>query len=163
MRATAPLPLLLLTLTMGCGHSIGDSCSTNVQCSPNGDRICDTAQVDGYCTIEGCDLTSCPDEATCVRFFSAGFLSTACNPITEGVVSGAVATRDCTSSELCLTSGFCALRSSERRFCMKRCERDDDCRGGYECHSTGTRGAEALPDPAQPGTVVRHRFCAPKL
>jgi hypothetical protein len=146
----------------GCGSSIGDKCSANVECSPTGDRICDTSQLDGYCTVEGCDLTSCPDEAVCVRFFSAGFLSRTCNPDTEGTVDPHVApTFDCSSAEVCLTSGFCAQRTSERRFCMKGCESDDDCRSGYACVWTGTGGAEALPDPAQ-GAQRQLRFCAQK-
>ena len=73
MRANVVTAALLLLLG-GCGHSIGDSCSTNVECSPQGDRTCDTAQLDGYCTLQGCDLASCPSEAVCIRFFSANFL-----------------------------------------------------------------------------------------
>lgn len=146
----------------GCGHAIGDTCSTNVDCSPAGDRICDTAQVEGYCTVEGCDLKTCPDEAACIRFFSAGFLSRTCDPATEGAADPNVTlTNQCGSGEICLSSGFCTQRTSERRFCMKKCETDGDCRNGYACVRTGTSGAEAIADPEQPnaGPV---RFCAQK-
>ena len=61
--------ILVIAFGPGCGAEIGDSCSTNLDCSPMGERICDTAQVEGYCTIEGCDLTTCPEEAECIRFF----------------------------------------------------------------------------------------------
>jgi hypothetical protein len=54
----------------GCARQIGDSCSTNVDCSPLGNRYCDLSSPDGYCTIEGCDSASCPDSAVCIRFFS---------------------------------------------------------------------------------------------
>lgn len=158
---------LLLLCGAGCGAEIGDSCSTNVDCSPAGDRICDTAQTDGYCTVEGCDLGSCPEEAVCIRFFPTAFLSVACDPLTEDAVDPKVTlkvppTNHCTLDEICLTSGFCVQRAQERRFCMKSCESDDDCRDGYVCRKTGTQGAESLPDPASPGSRV-HRFCAEKL
>ncbi len=153
---------LLAVTSAGCGHNVGDSCSGNVDCSPAGDRICDTAQVGGYCTIEGCDLTTCPSEASCIRFFSASFLSRTCNPATEAVANPSVTpTHDCGSGEMCLSSGFCTQRTSERRFCMKKCDTDGDCRDGYACVRTGTGGAEAIFDPANPnaGPV---RFCAQK-
>lgn len=160
LRLSLLFPLALLA--GACGHSIGDSCTTNVECSPTGDRICDTSQVDGYCTVEGCDVQSCPEEAVCIRFFPASFLSRTCNPFTEGVVGVDVTpTHACTSTEICLSSGLCAQRTSERRFCMLRCESDADCRNGYGCVRTGTGGAEALRDPAQ-ASVGQQSFCAQK-
>jgi hypothetical protein len=164
MRTELLLLLLLSTAAAACGDAVGDSCSTNVDCSSAGDRICDTAQTGGYCTVEGCDANTCPEEAACVRFFPAEFLSATCNPTTEDIVSPdpkVQATNDCISSELCLSSGYCAQRTSERRFCMKTCSSDGDCRDGYECRKTGTRGAEALPDPTKPTTQVG--FCAQRL
>ncbi len=164
MTSHAQLLLFLLAASLGagCGHSIGDSCTTNVECSPTGDRICDTSQVDGYCTVEGCDVQTCPDEAACIRFFPASFLSRTCNPLTEGVVGTDVAaTHDCTATELCLSSGLCAQRTSERRFCMKKCESDEDCRAGYACVRTGTGGAEPLRQPGQV-SVGQQSFCAQK-
>jgi hypothetical protein len=49
----------------------------------------------------------------------------------------------CAPDEVCLSSGFCALRIEERRFCMRACGQDYQCRDGYECRETGTAGAEA--------------------
>jgi hypothetical protein len=69
-----------LLLGAGCGHNIGDGCSINTDCSPNNDRTCDMSQPGGYCTIEGCDQTSCPSDSACVRFFPEKFLSEPCNP-----------------------------------------------------------------------------------
>jgi hypothetical protein len=154
--------LLLITVaaTAGCGAGIGDSCTTNVECSSLGDRICDTSQVEGYCTVEGCDLKTCPSGAVCVRFFPAEFLSTPCDPSTEDSVDVTVkATNDCATTEVCLSSGFCALRTAERRFCMRGCSDDAHCRSGYECRKTGSRGAEAVRDPVKSGPQ-EVRFCA---
>ena len=36
-------PLVALLLVAGCGAKIGDSCRTNIDCSPLGDRFCDLA------------------------------------------------------------------------------------------------------------------------
>lgn len=52
----------------GCAPEIGDDCSTSIDCSANGDRICDTAQPGGYCTVRGCESGTCPSEAVCVEF-----------------------------------------------------------------------------------------------
>src|SRR5689334_18265259 len=62
--------LVALVTLAACGHNIGDSCKANVDCSPAGDRFCDTSAPGGYCTVDGCDLNTCPDEAVCVRFFT---------------------------------------------------------------------------------------------
>lgn len=70
------LGLLLVGLTvaaagaigMGCAPAIGDSCETSVDCSVNGDRICDIAQPRGYCTVRACDPDTCPGESTCVEW-----------------------------------------------------------------------------------------------
>jgi hypothetical protein len=157
-------PLLACALATACGAEIGDSCTTNVECDPLGGRICDTSQREGYCTVEGCDIGTCPEEAVCIRFFPSAFLSVPCNPLTEDAAEppGGKSTNDCTAEEFCLTGGYCVLRSQETRFCMLSCESDDDCREGYECRSTGTRGAEAVPDPSNPG-IRRSRFCGQRL
>ncbi|MFH1131798.1 MAG: hypothetical protein V1754_10710 [Pseudomonadota bacterium] len=127
-----------------------------------GDRICDTAQLEGYCTVEGCGAQTCGGGAVCIRFFPGSFSSIACDPKTEDALDPSVIpTNDCTSDEICLYGGFCMLRSLERRFCMQECENDDDCREGYECRTTGTRGAEAVVDLEEP-EIIQVRFCAQK-
>lgn len=52
----------------GCAPAIGDSCGSSIDCSVNGDRICDIASPGGYCTVGGCDPDTCPDDAPCVEF-----------------------------------------------------------------------------------------------
>ncbi len=66
-----------------CGKKIGDSCQTPADCDPNGARICDLSQPGGYCTVQGCDETTCPSEAACIRFFPVQFLTKPCNPYCE--------------------------------------------------------------------------------
>ena len=145
--------------TLGCASDIGDACSTNLDCSTVGDRICDTSQKEGYCTIAGCGPVTCADGAVCVRFFPAPFLSVACDPKTEDAVNPDLkATNDCIADEICLTSGYCVQRASERRFCMKSCEANQDCRQGYECRATGTQGAESLIDVKAP-QLTPSLFC----
>ena len=66
------LPSLLLVLcgfATGCSASIGDTCSTNVECSASmPGTICDISIPEGYCTLAGCQPNGCPDDAVCVRF-----------------------------------------------------------------------------------------------
>ncbi|MCB9556976.1 MAG: hypothetical protein H6707_12790 [Deltaproteobacteria bacterium] len=151
--------LAVAIVSLACTNEIGDSCNTNVDCSPNGDRICDTTQPDGYCTIEGCGDQTCPEEAVCVRFFPAAFLSVACDPQTEDSVASAVTpTNHCTRDEICLSSGRCAPLALERRYCMLACGENNDCRSGYECRATGAAGAESVATRAEP--LKRSRFCA---
>lgn len=136
-----------------CGKEIGDECKVNVDCSINGDRLCDTAQPGGYCTVEGCDERSCPGDSVCVRFFSTQYLDRTCDPRTEGEPEFM-----CRAEELCVPDGHCALRSSERRYCAKTCGDSGDCRDGYECRRFGDRGAFKLP--TQNGGA--DRFCSPR-
>jgi len=69
MRLSLSCPVLGLALSFaGCAAQIGDECSTSVDCSPQGDRICDVAQISGYCTIKNCSPDACPDDALCVQF-----------------------------------------------------------------------------------------------
>lgn len=125
---------LLLGGGAGCGKEIGDACSLSSDCSPNGDRQClDPLVNDGYCTIQGCDVDTCPGEAVCVRFFTGGFSNRPCDWTTEDAADPAIATDDCSLDELCPVSGFCVPRSSEVRFCMRKCDSDGDCRDKYEC------------------------------
>jgi hypothetical protein len=53
----------------GCQPGIGDACSTALQCSSSGSRLCDLTQPHGYCTLVGCDEGTCPSEAVCVKFW----------------------------------------------------------------------------------------------
>jgi len=63
------LPAVIgLGLCVGCTSEIGDECGANVDCSANGDRVCDTTAPDGYCTILGCRADSCPEESICVAW-----------------------------------------------------------------------------------------------
>ena len=59
---------LMAVLFVGCAPQIGDSCTTSADCSVNGDRICDRAYPDGYCTVLACDSDTCPDGARCVEW-----------------------------------------------------------------------------------------------
>lgn len=67
-RPTFALLALLLAVAPACKKVIGDSCSTSTDCSLQGDRVCDTTQVSGYCTVANCDPGTCPDEAVCVAY-----------------------------------------------------------------------------------------------
>ena len=93
----------------GCSPKIGDACATSTDCSINGDRLCDTTQPGGYCTIFNCEPDTCPDEAVCVAFDDR-------------------IDRNCPPSHQ--WSRF------ERTYCMLRCESDEDCRAGYVCMDT---------------------------
>lgn len=94
---------------LGCTPSIGDKCSSSTDCSLRGDRLCDTTQPGGYCTVFNCEPNNCPEEAQCVAFNSQ------LDPV-------------CTETQD--TPRF------QRTFCMFRCESDGDCRGGYTCLDT---------------------------
>ncbi|HET6150672.1 MAG TPA: hypothetical protein VFH68_24240 [Polyangia bacterium] len=177
-RSIGALAVVASLTSMGCARSIGDECQINTDCSANGDRTCDMSQPGGYCTIDGCDQTSCPEDSVCVRFFPEQFLSRPCNPACEDTdppsssdpTSAASRcpdrapactelsrTDDCSADEICLPAGLCAPRSNERRLCVKTCGGDDDCRGGYACRAAGTLGSvPLLADPCATSS-----FCAP--
>lgn len=99
----------LLALSMACQPRIGDDCRVNQDCSGERQRLCDTSQPGGYCTLSNCSETSCPaGEAICVMFNSSSSAVPACeNPG--------------------------KLSPSARTFCMMTCSSDKDCRGGYLC------------------------------
>jgi len=156
------LALLLAVAATGCRREIGDECVTAVDCNPNGSRSCDATQPGGYCTIQGCDEGSCPEEAVCMRYFPAQFLTKPCKPHVHTVDpdAGTVdpnAPTGCAADEICLDGGLCAPLSTELRYCVKTCASVDDCREGYECRLAGTRGSMALT--RNPAAVVN--FCAP--
>ncbi len=156
------LIFLVLVAAVGCGKEIGDSCIVDTDCA-SGDvltgtvvnnRTCDLSQQDGYCTIMGCDYNTCPSEAVCVRFFSGEFANLPC-----------ASNADCSLDELCDLNGHCVPRSSEVRFCMRKCSSDGDCRDGYECRDL-TKMMEHGGEPVlAPGAVVDShapKFCAAK-
>jgi hypothetical protein len=106
---------------VGCTPSIGDSCVTSIDCSQQGERLCDTSQPDGYCTVFDCAPDGCPGEAVCVRFGSE--LDPACDE------TAAVDPR---------------WPRFERSFCLAVCEIDDDCREGYRCIAPGDRRGSSI-------------------
>ncbi len=55
-------------VAVGCKPQVGDSCKLSTDCSVTGDRLCDTSQPDGYCTIFNCNPDQCPGDSTCVEF-----------------------------------------------------------------------------------------------
>ena len=141
-----------------CGNEIGDSCVVAADCSPNGDRICDNASDDGYCTIQGCDFDTCPEEAVCIRFYTGSFSNRECDPATEDL-----ATDMCAVDELCAVDGHCVPRSAEVRYCMRSCESGGDCRDGYECRDLELmkdHGGEPVLAPGQVLGDSPPRFCA---
>ena len=100
------LVLAVLALA-GCTPSIGDKCVLSTDCSIRGDRLCDTSQPDGYCTIFNCQGNLCPNNAACVQFYSS--------------VPGC---------------GFNDRNTPSRTgqtFCMAQCNGNSDCRTGYVC------------------------------
>lgn len=97
----------VLLLSLGaCTPSIGDKCRVSTDCSIRGDRVCDPAQPEGYCTVLNCGGNACPDKATCVLFY----------PSVPG----------CGRDDR-------RLPRNARSFCMATCESSDDCRPGYQC------------------------------
>ena len=100
-------PLATLLLGAGCAPKIGKSCTLSTDCSQLGDRLCDTTQPQGYCTIFNCEPDTCP-EAVCIGFDSQ--IDPACG-----------------GTQASQASRF------ERTFCMKGCNDDSDCRDGYQC------------------------------
>lgn len=103
---------LLLAPQIGCDEQIEDSCEFNVDCSAQGERLCDLSSPGGYCTIENCTAQACPEESRCIAFYPQEFLSRACYPETEDDPDPSVGTNDCTPDEKCISSGFCASRAA---------------------------------------------------
>ena len=142
-----------------CGKQIGDACIVSSDCDPNGTRICDTADKEGYCTIQGCNYDTCPSEAACVSFFTGSFANRTCDPATENTT-----TDQCSLDELCAIDGHCVARSAELRYCMLKCDTDSDCRSGYECRDIAKMIADGGQPVLAPGLLVdasSPKFCAP--
>ena len=107
-----------------CKPEIGDECKLSTDCSITGDRLCDTSQPDGYCTIFNCTAGSCPDEAICVSFHAADPSKRPDDRFGE--------------------SRF------ERRFCVRACDANSDCRSGYVCVDPATGGREGRIEEGDP-------------
>ena len=105
---------------VGCTPKIGNSCSQSTDCSQQGDRLCDSSQPDGYCTVFNCEPDTCPD-SICVVF-------------------------NYNLDPSCATADDGRWPRFERSFCMKPCDPTHgsysadggvtdpgDCRDYYEC------------------------------
>ncbi len=90
----------------GCTPSIGDKCVSSTDCSQRGDRLCDTSQPGGYCTIYNCVGGGCPRGSACVLF--------------NGSMPG------CPYNDR-------SVSRFARSFCMATCSKASSCRGGYQC------------------------------
>ena len=171
MRSDRYLVLALAIIGLGaCGKEIGDACIVSSDCSPNGDRLCLSGgnEQDGYCTIQGCDYNTCPQEAACIRFFTGDFENRPCDPDCEDdtnptacAAHGGAPTNDCSLDELCSLEGHCVPRSSEVRYCMKKCGSNGDCRDGYECRQFPYNdGGQPVLAPGVPIDSDAPKFCA---
>ncbi|HYO96776.1 MAG TPA: hypothetical protein VER33_19825 [Polyangiaceae bacterium] len=100
---------------IACQPQIGDECSTSVDCSASGERLCDITQPGGYCTVPHCEPGTCPDDSVCIAFGAQ--------------VSPAAGCADATG-----------LSRFQRSFCMASCDSSKDCRPGYECSDVGVQG-----------------------
>lgn len=109
-----------LVILDGCTPKIGRECTTSLDCSQQGDRLCDNTQPGGYCTLFNCEPDKCPEgDGVCVAFLSQ--LDPACGP-TDDVSWGRF----------------------ERTFCMANCDDDSDCRDGYECVQPASRDGRII-------------------
>lgn len=174
-RLLVMLVMLIVGVAAGCGKEIGDDCSFSVDCDPNGERICDVSSQDGYCTIQGCDYYTCPEEAVCVQFFTGSFANKTCDPLAtvdecaaeDRTVTDPTAPRRCCGfDELCAVDGQCVPRASEFRYCMRQCGNDGDCREGYECRDLARmieHGGQPLLSPGKLVDESAPKFCAQKI
>lgn len=165
-------PLVALLWLAGCGHNIGDSCKSNVDCSPLGDRFCDISALNGYCTIENCGAGSCPGDSVCIRFFtpvdaepctvgpSQELTQSTCAHVDDRCVCDQTDSSGNCMGSATGNNGHCAPSSTERRWCQHSCSSNSDCRTGYECRSTGSFGAQSVPT-FDMGAGQVNKFCAP--
>jgi len=101
-------------LVAACANEIGDECDYDYDCSPNMERTCDLGQPGGYCLIIGCEPNSCPEESICVEFVT---------PCPEGTGNPEIDEEKCEQIE----------PNRSRKYCLKHCGSDGDCRSEYEC------------------------------
>src|SRR5579883_335706 len=126
VRAAAALALAVAaSAAVGCTPSIGDKCTLSTDCSIQGNRVCDTSQPSGYCTVLGCTPDTCPDNAACVQLGAS--------------VPG------------CPYNDYNAPSRVGSTLCMKTCNSSSDCRqgDGYVCADLcpTASGASAACDP----------------
>ena len=157
--------LAVLAVVGACGKEIGDACVISTDCDPNGERLCDPSSNNGYCTIQGCDVATCPGESVCVRFFTGSFSNKACDHDPENPADPSMPARECSFDELCALDDHCVARSSEVRFCMRTCGSNGDCRqdDGYECRDLEKmklHGGEPVLDPGEVVDQRSPKFCA---
>jgi hypothetical protein len=119
--------VLVAVAAAACTPQIGDDCEISTDCSQLGDRLCDTTQPEGYCTIFNCEPDTCPD-AVCVGFNFA--LDPACRNEDDG-----------------------RWGRFERTFCMQACDDSSDCREGYVCVLPLSRAAHVVDNAPLGGDV----------
>jgi hypothetical protein len=108
-RSALAVGALLCSALAACQPKIGDDCKVSSECGAGTvTRVCDTTLPGGYCTIYNCEPGSCPSEAICVAFHRT---PSAAPPCAQSQASTRLA----------------------RSFCLRRCQNDSDCRGGYTC------------------------------
>jgi hypothetical protein len=96
----------------------------------------------------------------CVRFFTGNFNNRPCDPLEENVTQD-----NCSLDELCSLPGSCVPRSSEVRYCMRKCDSNDDCRENFECRDILLMIEHGGEPVLAAGSVVDSRapkFCASK-
>jgi hypothetical protein len=174
LMAYRMVPLLLLACVLGvlgaCGKEIGDACSFSTDCDPNGARSCidtNAAGSDGYCTIQGCDYSTCPGEAACIQFFTGDFANKPCDPKqpADATMACSPEVNCCSLDELCSLEAHCVPRSSEVRYCMRTCGSDGDCRDRYECRDLAkmmAHGGQPVLAPGRALDASAPKFCAKK-
>jgi hypothetical protein len=135
MRWNCLLCILTAAAELGCQPSIGDPCVQSTDCSIRGDRLCDTSQPGGYCTVLQCLGNTCPSGASCV----------ALNPAVPG----------CSYDDRRSPS-----RSTYSR-CLKQCNSNSDCRYGYSCQDIRESPWNGRPlDNGIPGqTTIFFKMC----
>jgi hypothetical protein len=128
----------VLAVNVACSREIGDKCSTGTECSQTGGRTCDTTMPGGYCTIANCEPDTCPEEAACIGFSMKPSTAEACSSLDDD--------------------------RGLRRFCMRRCSSQDDCRGGYICADLNADknpwGAKRLDNGSSDGRVCALDYTA---
>ncbi len=156
--AVRALAVLLVVIPLwACGKKIGDACRVSDDCiEEDPSRTCDTSQPGGYCTLMGCEERTCPDESVCMRFFPVDNAAT-CTP------GRAPAESECAllgRDYICLDTGVCVKRFSERRWCVLRCGDSGDCRDDYQCRPSGNPRSGDVALTTRAGAQAK--YCAPR-